>query len=255
MADGPVPSLIAHRGHASRFPENTWLALESALASGVPAIEFDLQLTRDGVPVVIHDASLERTASLDLDVRAIDFAQARTLSVGEPDRFGPRHGHVPLASLAETVERLADWPRAAVFVEIKRESAEVHGVDATVKRVLDIARPLGERMVLISFVERAVLTARRLGAPAVGWCLDHYDADERRLADAIAPEHLLVDHRDLPADGSAPWPGPWQWAAWEIVDPDLAVALTARGVDHVETMACAEMLADPRLAPGRIAAR
>ncbi len=53
------PHLIAHRGNAAEFPENTLPAFESALELGVRNIEFDVQLTSDKVPVVIHDADLQ----------------------------------------------------------------------------------------------------------------------------------------------------------------------------------------------------
>jgi glycerophosphoryl diester phosphodiesterase len=53
---------IAHRGFSSRYPENTLLAFERALDLGADGAEFDVQLSRDGVPVVIHDESLLRTA-------------------------------------------------------------------------------------------------------------------------------------------------------------------------------------------------
>ena len=57
------PHLIAHRGNAAEFPENTLPAFESALELGVRNIEFDVQLTSDKVPVVIHDADLKRVAT------------------------------------------------------------------------------------------------------------------------------------------------------------------------------------------------
>ena len=54
---------IAHRGASGRAPENTRTAFAAALDLGVGAIELDCQLTADGVPVVIHDETLERTTS------------------------------------------------------------------------------------------------------------------------------------------------------------------------------------------------
>ena len=51
---------IAHRGFSSRYPENTLLAFERALDLGADGAEFDVQLSKDGVPVVFHDESLQR---------------------------------------------------------------------------------------------------------------------------------------------------------------------------------------------------
>ena len=55
-----LPFLIAHRGNAADYPENTLAALRSAIELGLRHVEFDVQLTRDGVPVVLHDADLRR---------------------------------------------------------------------------------------------------------------------------------------------------------------------------------------------------
>ena len=54
-------TLIAHRGFSSDAPENTFAAFDLALESGFDNIELDAQLTADGVPVVIHDSTLDRT--------------------------------------------------------------------------------------------------------------------------------------------------------------------------------------------------
>ena len=53
--------VIGHRGAAARFPENTLAAFDYAVGLGVDAIEFDIRITRDGVVVVIHDPTLDRT--------------------------------------------------------------------------------------------------------------------------------------------------------------------------------------------------
>ncbi|MBV9957612.1 MAG: glycerophosphodiester phosphodiesterase, partial [Acidobacteria bacterium] len=57
----PSLLIIGHRGASAAAPENTLVAFERAMADGADGVEFDVQLARDGVPVVIHDATLRRT--------------------------------------------------------------------------------------------------------------------------------------------------------------------------------------------------
>lgn len=246
--NGPV--LLAHRGWASRYPENTLVGIEAALGAGVPCVEFDVQLSADAVPVVIHDPTLQRTAGISARVLDASMAELAAISVHEPARFGSRFAGERLPSLADMVSLLEDWPRARAFVEIKRESAEAHGVDATVARVLEVLAPIVEQCIVISFVERAVLAARRLGASATGWVLNYYDDDSRRLADAMAPDFLLCDYRKLAPPPAMPWSGPWNWGCYEITDVDLALALFERNVRVIESMAAGELCADPRLNSG-----
>ena len=67
-----LPRLIAHRGSKNRAPENTLAAINEAAKCGAGWVELDVQLTRDNVPVVIHDKTLERTTSGSGKVKSID---------------------------------------------------------------------------------------------------------------------------------------------------------------------------------------
>ena len=59
-----TPLIIGHRGASAVAPENTMAAFGEAIDVGADGIEFDVRLTRDGVPVVIHDGTLRRTGGL-----------------------------------------------------------------------------------------------------------------------------------------------------------------------------------------------
>lgn len=244
------PVLLAHRGWASRYPENSRVGIEAALRAGVPCVEFDVQLSADGVPVVIHDPSLERTAGISGRVSELSMAELAAVSVHEPARFGTRFVGEALPCLADIRDLLQDWPKAHAFVEIKRESAEAYGVDDTVARVLDVLAPVREQCIVLSFVERAVMAARRLGASATGWVLNYYDDDARRLADAIAPDYLICDHRKLPAPPASLWSGPWHWGSYEVTDVLHALGLIERNIQVIESMAAGDLAEDPRLNSG-----
>ncbi|GMQ96149.1 MAG: hypothetical protein BMS9Abin14_660 [Gammaproteobacteria bacterium] len=244
------PVLLAHRGWASRYPENTRVGIEAALRAGVACVEIDVQLSADCVPAVIHDASLERTAGISARVSDLDMHELAAVSVHEPARFGARFAGEPLPRLADIVALLQDWPKAQAFVEIKRESAEAHGVDDTVALVLDVLAPLRERCVVISFVERAVLAARRLGASATGWILNYYDDDSRLLADAMAPDYLICNYRKFPAAPAALWSGSWRWGSYEVTDVEHALGLVERDIQVIESMAAGDLASDPRLGSG-----
>lgn len=78
--------IYAHRGWSSRYPENTLLAFAEAVALGVSGIELDIQLSRDGVPVVIHDPKLARTTNGNGLVDELDLSELRTLDAGAGER-------------------------------------------------------------------------------------------------------------------------------------------------------------------------
>lgn len=67
--------VIAHRGYSTGYPENSLAAFEAAVAAGADAIETDVRLSRDGVPVCSHDADLKRLRSRDAQIADLDAAE------------------------------------------------------------------------------------------------------------------------------------------------------------------------------------
>ena len=102
--------LVAHRGYCDAFPENTLESIKAALECGAHAVEFDVQLTSDRVPVVCHDADLERTAMVERSILTSPYAEIREVSVGEPKRFNGRFQDSLLPSLQQMVALLATAP-------------------------------------------------------------------------------------------------------------------------------------------------
>lgn len=245
----PRPILVAHRGYAARYPENTLVSLQAAVAAGARWLEFDVQLSADAVPVLLHDAGLQRTAGRPESVFDLTARELQDISTGEPARFGDRFAGVGMPTLAAVVDWLVGVPQVQVFVELKTESIQRFGSERVHRAVAMALEPVRERCVLISY-DDAFLFAARLAAPVrIGWVLAAWDAAHLRRARALAPDVLFTNHTRLPAASAALWPGPWQWAVYEITAAEQALALAARGITYIETMAVGELLADPRLAP------
>ena len=77
-----TPLIIGHRGASAVAPENTMAAFREAIAAGCDGIEFDVRLTRDGIPVIIHDNTLRRTAGLSGRVADLTWAEIKQINVG-----------------------------------------------------------------------------------------------------------------------------------------------------------------------------
>jgi glycerophosphoryl diester phosphodiesterase len=232
--------LVAHRGDAREFPENTLPAFTSALNLGVRFLELDVHLSADGVPVVIHDHQLKRTTGrrgVVFDLRAEEITQ---IEAGEPQRFGERFQDTRIPLLTDVLALLKGRPEVTVFVEIKRASLTRFGHDQVVSRVVNTLRPAGGQCVVISFDLPAIHRARQLGGVPIGWVLTKYDQRSRMKYEALQPEFLFCDHLALPPEGSL-WRGPWRWAIYEVETLELAMSLAARGADYIETMAVREM--------------
>jgi glycerophosphoryl diester phosphodiesterase len=244
------PELIAHRGYALRYPENTLPSLRAAIKAYARYLHFDVQMTSDAVPVLLCDADLWRTAGVARSVLDMSLAEVMQVEVNETDRLGARFTGVHIPLLGEAVALLEEHPNVTAFVEIKGASLNRFGVDRVVARVLAVLKPVLDRCVIISFDRLAIERAREGGAPAIGWVLEEWCEEARAIAEHIKPEYLFCDYRMVPDDPGL-WPGPWRWALYEVIDPELALALGACGAQLVETTAIKEMLADRRMLTSR----
>jgi len=237
-----LPEIIAHRGNAAEFPENTLQGLESAVNLGLKYVEFDVQLTSDSVPVLFHDADLARVGKLPESVHDLTWSVLAELPVGETDRLGNVHAFTYPPSLAQAVDALAGWPGVTAFVEIKRASLRRFGRETVLRRVSDVLRPMLDRCVLISFDLPTVKILRLMTGARIGWVLSKYDAESQAQAVELAPQFLFCNLERLPAEPEPLWPGPWEWALYEVRDLKTARDCRARGARFVETMAVRGLL-------------
>jgi glycerophosphoryl diester phosphodiesterase len=157
------PLIIAHRGDSAHRPENTLAAFASALELGAELVEMDVQLSRDGVVVVIHDPTVDRTTNGRGRVREMTLRDLRRLSAGYPVQFGSTFAGERVPTLAEALALVRE--RARAMVEIKSDSVtedEESGIEALA--VADVRRLGMEKDVaLISFDRRALVRCRKLG--------------------------------------------------------------------------------------------
>jgi glycerophosphoryl diester phosphodiesterase len=231
-----LPEIVAHRGDAEHFPENTLPAFESAWRRGIDRVELDVQVSADGVPFVIHDAGLGRTTHSAGDVRMTVSGCLDGVDAGEPARFGRAHAGTPLPRLAAVAARMAELPAAFAFVEVKRASLVHHGRAHCVDRVLAALNPVRERCAVISFDADAIRHARAAAGVAIGWVIDGDPVQLRPVLDLMQPEFVFCDHRRVAAGRALP-AGAWTWVVYEVTDAGQAIDLASRGVAMVESMA------------------
>ena len=122
-----------HRGYCAKYPENTMISFKAAVELGVDAIEFDVWLTKDKVPVVIHDGNCLRTCGVDKHVRDMTLAEVKELEAAYTEKFGDLYTGqgVDIPTLEELlIYCKAARPGLTLGVEIKEYTEE--NVDLTV---------------------------------------------------------------------------------------------------------------------------
>ena len=194
----PTPLFIAHRGFSTRYPENTLVAFTAAVDAGAQMIELDVCLTKDRQPVVIHDASVDRTTNGSGAVRSMTLDQLQRLDAGS--WFDPRFGGERIPTLGQVLEAMRG--RLLVNIEIKSEAFEADGPeDAVERQVVELvqARQMADDVVISSF-EWQVLANIHAMAPGIALgLLSETPADDRlrRWYTRIGAYSWNPDHRIL----------------------------------------------------------
>jgi glycerophosphoryl diester phosphodiesterase len=163
-----APLVYAHRGGAAVRPENTILAFDHGLAAGADGLELDVHLSRDGIVVVHHDATLERTSNGRGRLADLTADELSRLDTGfnfqprdtdERDGFPFRGQGIGVPTLAAV---LARYPGIPIIIELKVDAEEL------AQRTIDAVRAAGaeERVALGSFSGRVLSVARRT-APGI----------------------------------------------------------------------------------------
>jgi glycerophosphoryl diester phosphodiesterase len=221
--------VIAHRGASGTRPENTLSAFRRAEALGAHMIELDVQLTRDGEVVVIHDWTLARTTNGRGRIASRSLEELRRLDAG--GWFGPDYLDERIPTLREVLDAIA----LPVNVELK-----ALGDDGLEARALQVVQAAGAeaRVVFSSFAAESLVRLRTRSASAaiaVLWSRRQLAA-ALRLAGRVGATALHIrkdaavpgEVREAAAQGLAV-------RAWTVNDPGDFPRLAAAGVSGVFT--------------------
>lgn len=204
----PYPRILAHRGGGTLAPENTLAAVRRGMEAGFRAIEFDVMLARDGVPVVLHDPTLGRTVAGRGSVADVDAHDLAARDAGS--WFGPAWAGEPVplfVEFAQFCKAHGVW----MNIEIKPVPGFEGETGTTVARLAGAlfaaelgAGRVGEAPLLSSFSE-AALAAARDAAPQVprAWLTERVPSDWEARARALGAVAIHTNHRALTAAQAA----------------------------------------------------
>ncbi|MER5935426.1 glycerophosphodiester phosphodiesterase family protein [Streptomyces sp. NPDC002054] len=247
-----APVLYAHRGASAYAPENTLAAVDLAEDLGVDWVENDVQRTKDGELVVIHDDTLSRTTDVKTRYpdrkpwRVADFTAAEIAGLDAGSWFGPQFAGARVPTLRQYLDRVR-FNQQKLLLEIKKPEL-YPGIEQDTLRVLEEAGWLGEqqvenRLVVQSFSVDCVrmvhslhpdLITAFLGTPAAEDLPVYAEFADRInpwhttiTAEWVAAVHALrgVHGRTLEVD------------TWIVDDPAVARKVQEMGVDGIITNA------------------
>ena len=225
-----------------RFPENTLPAFRAAISAGANLIEFDVQLSRDGIPVVFHDLCLDRLCGRSGEIKDYDSRELMTIqAVGVPLQR-KRFPNATIPTLKQLIELLNQSPQIHAFVELKRHSIKPFGIENYVDIVIEALSSAKFQYSLISFRDDALRYAQRHSDIPIGWVLREHNDTSRVIAETFLPNYLISNAVRIPPQPESFWPGPWKWAVYEIDNEKEALMWLRHGADLIETCCIVDML-------------
>jgi len=232
--DLPHPTVLGHRGAAGSAPENTLASFALALEQGAHIIESDVHVTRDGVPVLIHDPDIDRTTEARGRVDSFSFEELQRFDAAH--RFDPSHEGVHaergrgrlIPSVREAFER---FPTARFNFELKASGALLP--EAVLDLILDFDRSETTLLTAGADADMACLRtalAASAARPAIG----------ASLADILEVVQSAVEGR-APKTDSMAIQIPEAFAGQPLVTPELVAHAQAHGIAvHVWTINTAD---------------
>jgi glycerophosphoryl diester phosphodiesterase len=194
------PAFVAgHRGDRADAPENTMPAFEAAFAAGLDVVETDVQLTADGVPVLLHDPTVDRTTNGTGAIVDLTFAEVQKLDAGS--WFSKEYTGTRIPQLAEFLDLLAATPHKRALLELKEFWTEdqIRGILSEI-----YLRGVQGRVVFAG-KDFTTITNAGAAAPAIPRVIIQRDlsADPVRLATFYGAIAIMTSPRSLELDPDA----------------------------------------------------
>jgi glycerophosphoryl diester phosphodiesterase len=175
--------VIAHRGASFSYPENTMMAFQKAYEMKADMIELDIQLSKDGVPVIYHDTLLESKTNGKGLVNRLSVNELQKLDAGSWFDKKFRGLQIP------TLEEVLNWAKdkVSVNIEIKKEASEAGSNNEAEKKVIDTIRQSGmQKHVLVSsFSYKSVQRIKELDPQLATGLLFDKSSNKKSPADLV----------------------------------------------------------------------
>lgn len=218
---------FSHRGYSAKYPENTMLAFRKAIEAGCDGIELDVQLSRDGVPVICHDETLDRTTGGTGLLSNYTLKELQQFCAGTGD-----NGAIcRIPTLREYFEMVAPT-NVLTNVELKTGVLPYPGIEEKVLELID-EFGLRDRVIVSSFNHYSVQRFKELAPDVIcgllteSWIVNFADYTKKLGVECVHPVYFYLEQEhveELKAAGI-------RINTWTVNDPKVIRNLLAMGVD------------------------
>ncbi|HLV08691.1 MAG TPA: glycerophosphodiester phosphodiesterase [Halanaerobiales bacterium] len=190
--------IVGHRGAMGTAPENTAVSFKKAIAEGADGIEFDVHLTKDGQPVVIHDEKINRTSDGKGMIKDLTLDELKKYDFGA--FFGKEYSGERILTLAETLELTKKCQ--VINIEIKNGPIFYPGIEEKVLEIIQEFK-LEDKVIISSFNHYTIHKVKKLQAEIKGGLLymaglyQPWEYARNVGADALHPYYFSITPEEI----------------------------------------------------------
>lgn len=188
---------IAHRGFCSKYPENTMMSFEKAYNLGVDGVETDVQLTKDNVPIIMHDEEINRTTNGTGMVKDFTLKELKALDAGI--KYSKEYAGLKVPTLDEFLDFYKD-KNQIINLELKNSIVHYKGLEEIVlKKIYEYH--LEKNVIISSFdhysIKKCMEIDSNIKYGILYWdCIYHPEKYGHELGvDALHPEFNSIDEK------------------------------------------------------------
>ena len=223
------PLVVAHRGASGHAPENTLSAMKKAIEMKAEFSELDVQETKDGKIILLHDKTLERTGKQDLNIWELNYDELKDIEVGE--WFSEEFNGEPIPTLEEVIELVRG--KMKLNIELKTNKHEKMLAERTLQVVID--NNFLDQVVFTSFKFDEIRKIRDLNKDAkVGYIFSKLPKDFSVFTEDVhmlSVSKKLVDEEFMSKAKAAGK----EVAVWTVNKEEDMKKMIALGVDAIIT--------------------
>lgn len=225
-------AFIAHRGNCQHHFENSLASVQAALEAGVFLIEIDVQITKDGILVLFHDRNLSAKAGVNKAVAQCTTSQLAAMTFID-DSKRQSHQQKGLTLLAEVASLIANYPKAKLFVEVKRVNFIYFSYQCVLQKLLAVLTPISKQVVWLSFSYRFLRLAAKKSHLPVAYVLPSWQQYSDKMLRLLTPDYIFCDQDDVPEHFV--FPSSPCWALYEFSDLINLADVYQRGLRYCES--------------------
>ncbi|WP_350342782.1 glycerophosphodiester phosphodiesterase [Proteinivorax tanatarense] len=196
-----MTKILAHRGNSEVAPENTMAAFKSAVDAGADGVELDVQLSKDGVPVIFHDEKLNRITGAKGYLKNYTYKQLRELDCGA--WFSDKFIDSKISSLEETLDFFKNTEGIYLNIELKNGMVKYPNIEEKVIKLIK-SFELMDRTIVSTFNQKSLIKVKEVEPEIKTGLLYRAKiyksweyAKELINADAIHPNYFSISENEV----------------------------------------------------------